>query len=638
MQELRKIWAFGIPYLRPYKFRFLLGVALSIVFGLSNGIFVLSVNTLFNRLTPAPAPGMTQPAAAKPSPRAAPTPGSDSPLQQWKADLRKRTDPLLQAAKRKSGELTDAWLPRIGQPATWQQLLGGFLILPLVMGSRAMASYFSTYCLTWVSARVIRDMQMSALRKVQDLSVAYFQKFPVSDVYNRITGDTASIYFAMTNGFVDTLREPFALFSILMSMLIIDWKLTLIAVSMLPLVVFPVVKSGRRLRQLTERFTQLAVAQSGNLLEALSAVRIVKAYSMEGQQLRSFREQANHGVTMNVKTAQTRNLLNPMIEIFAMLGVGFLLVFVFTTSSKPGNLVAFLAALLLTPISIKRVANLHLTLQLASVSIRRLEELFAERPTVVEPAEPRPLSGFRDSLRIENVSFSYGHQEVLQNINLEIPRGKKIGLAGESGSGKSTLINLIMRYYDPTQGRIRLDGHDLREYATKDLLRQLALVSQDVVLFNLPVGINIGLGREGASQADIELAAQRAYAHDFIRQMPKGYDSPCGERGQMLSGGQKARIAIARAFVRNAPILVLDEPTAALDSRAEAEIQAAIDSLEEGRTVICIAHRLSTLANMDEIVVLDKGRIVERGTFEELLRAKGHFAKMAEQQRLTASS
>ena len=632
MQELKKIWAFGIPYLRPYKFRFLLGVVLSIIFGLSNGIFVLSVNTLFNRLAPAGS-ALT----FKAPKNSAASNETGSALGKWKSAAREKIAPWAQAAKQKASELTDEWLPRIDQPATWRQLLGGFFLLPLVMGSRAMASYFSTYCLTWVSARVIRDMQMAALRKVQDLSVAYFQKFPVSDVYSRITGDTASIYFAMTNGFVDTLREPFALLAILTSMLIIDWKLTLIAVGMLPLVLIPVIKSGRRLRQLTERFTQLSVTQTGSLLEALSAVRIVKAYSMEGQQLRAFKEQADRGVVMNVKTAQTRNLLNPMIEIFSMLGVGFLLVFVFTTSAKPGNLVAFLTALLLTPISIKRVANLHLTLQLASVSIRRLEELFAEKPTVLEPIHPRPLRGFREGIRIENVSFSYGHQEVLQSITLEIPKGKKIGLAGESGSGKSTLINLIMRFYDPTRGKLLFDGHDLRDYATKDLLQQLALVSQDVVLFNLPVELNIGLGREGANRKEIEQAARRAYAHDFIQQMPQGYDSPCGERGQMLSGGQKARIAIARAFVRNAPILVLDEPTAALDSRAEAEIQAAIDSLEEGRTVICIAHRLSTLANMDEIVVLDKGRIVERGTFEDLLRAKGHFAKMAEQQRLTAS-
>jgi subfamily B ATP-binding cassette protein MsbA len=501
-----------------------------------------------------------------------------------------------------------------------------------------MASYFSTYCLTWVSARVIRDMQVAALRKAQELSMAFFQRMPVSDIYARITQDTNAIYTAMTNGFIDTIREPFTVLSILISMLVIDWKLTLIASFMLPLVLVPVISSGKRLRMLTKKFTSLSVTQSGSLLEALAAIRIVKAYAMEALQLKSFREQANIGVEMSVKTAQTRNLLNPLIEVLSMLGVGFLLVFVFTTNAKPGNLVAFLTALLLAPLSIKRIANLHLTLQMTTVSTQRLEELFSEKPTVVEPVNPRPLKSFQKGILLQNVTFSYGHTDVLHEISFDIPKGKKIGLAGESGSGKSTLINLLMRFYDPTKGKILLDGYDLKDFATKNLLAQMALVSQDVVLFNLPVATNIGFGHEGASQADIEQAAKRAYAHDFIMKMPAGYDSPCGERGQFLSGGQKARVAIARAFVRNAPILVLDEPTAALDSRAEKEIQSAIDSLEEGRTVICIAHRLSTLANMDEIIVLDHGRIVERGTFEELLKAKGHFAKMAEQQRLTAAS
>ncbi len=633
MQELRKIWAFGIPYLKPYRFRFVLGIALSIFFGLSNGLFVLSVNALFNRLTPTPAATVAQPIpTAEPSATITGQPSPKSLSKKLQTDLKAVAEPVVDFFK----NLANEWLPRMGQPVTWQQMLGGFFLLPLVMGGRAMASYFSTYCLTWVSARVIRDMQVAALKKAQELSMAFFQRMSVPDIFSRITADTRVIYDSMTNGFIDTIREPFTVASILISMLIIDWKLTLIAIAMLPLVLVPVISSGKRLRSLTRKFTGLAVAQSGNLLEALSAIRIVKAYSMERQQLQSFHQQATVGVEMSVKTAQTRNLLNPLIEIFAMLGVGFLLVFVFTTNAKPGNLVAFLTALLLAPLSIKRIAGLHLTLQTSSISVERLGELFAEKPTVLEPSQPQVLDGFREGIVMENVSFSYGHTDVLHEVSFDIPKGKKIGLAGESGSGKSTLINLIMRFYDPTQGRILMDGHDLREYATKDLLAQMALVSQDVVLFNLPVATNIGLGHEGASQADIELAAKRAYAHKFILEMPKGYDSPCGERGQLLSGGQKARVAIARAFVRNAPILVLDEPTAALDSRAEAEIQSAIDSLEEGRTVICIAHRLSTLANMDEIMVLDHGRIVERGTFEELLRAKGHFAKMAEQQRLTA--
>jgi subfamily B ATP-binding cassette protein MsbA len=631
LKELKKIWAFGIPYLKPYRFRFVLGIILSIFFGLSNGLFVLSVNTLFNRLAPPAAVLATQ---SKSATITTTTQTEASQGESFSKRFKAAVAPLGESVKK----VPDNWLPRMGQPVTWQQMLGGFFLLPLVMGSRAMASYFSTYCLTWVSARVIRDMQVAALRKAQELSMAFFQRMTVSDIHARITQDTNAIYTAMTNGFIDTIREPFTILSILISMLVIDWKLTLIASFMLPLVLVPVISSGKRLRMLTKKFTSLSVTQSGSLLEALAAIRIVKAYAMEALQLKSFREQASIGVEMSVKTAQTRNLLNPLIEVLSMLGVGFLLVFVFSTNAKPGNLVAFLTALLLAPLSIKRIANLHLTLQMTSVSTQRLEELFSEKPTVVEPARPRPLAKFTQGMRIEGVTFSYGHTDVLHEITFDIPKGKKIGLAGESGSGKSTLINLLMRFYDPTKGKILLDGHDLKDYATKDLLAQMALVSQDVVLFNLPVATNIGFGHEGASQAEIEQAAKRAYAHDFISKMPAGYDSPCGERGQLLSGGQKARVAIARAFVRNAPILVLDEPTAALDSRAEKEIQSAIDSLEEGRTVICIAHRLSTLANMDEIIVLDHGRIVERGTFEELLRAKGHFAKMAEQQRLTAAS
>jgi subfamily B ATP-binding cassette protein MsbA len=624
MQELKKIWAFGLPYLRPYMFRFGAGIILGMIFGLSNGLFVLSVDSLFTRLT-------------QPVPSLVPT---MDPAQQtvMPSHIHSFQKSVSSWWKNTTHGVAEAWLPRIGYSVTWKQAVGSFALLPLIMLLRASASYLSTYCLTWVSARVNRDMQVAALKKAQELSVAFFQKRSAADIYNCISTDTKVIYDSMTNGFIDTIREPFAIISIILAMLWIDWRLTLISLCMLPLIVGPVVLGGRRIRWLMKNSITMGVMQISYLLEALTSVRIVKAYGMERRQMETFRKLANQMVSMSVKLAQTRNLLNPIIEVFCVLGVGFLITFVFCTRTEASNLVSFLTALMLAPVSIKRIANLHLTLAAASISIQRLEDFYAEKPTVVEALHPRTLHKFREGIHIDNLTFSYGHTPVLQDVSLEIPFGKMIGLAGASGSGKSTLINLIMRFYDPIQGRILFDGHPLSEYAASDLYRQMALVSQDVVLFDASVADNIGFGRDGSTRAEIEQAARLAQAHDFISNMPQGYDSPVGERGQLISGGQKARLAIARAFVRNAPILILDEPTAALDSHAEAEIQGAIDSLEEGRTVICIAHRLSTLANMDEIIVLDHGRVVERGTFEELLKAKGHFAKMAEQQRLTPAS
>jgi subfamily B ATP-binding cassette protein MsbA len=239
-------------------------------------------------------------------------------------------------------------------------------------------------------------------------------------------------------------------------------------------------------------------------------------------------------------------------------------------------------------------------------------------------------------LTFEKVYLDYGHKHVLQDVDLRIPKGYKLGLAGASGSGKSSLINLLPRFYAPTSGRILWDGRDLSTLHTKELRSQIALVSQDVVLFDASVADNIGLGRLGATRPEIEEAARKAFAHDFILQLPRQYETRVGERGVMLSGGQKARISLARAFLRNAPILILDEATAALDADSETEVQKTIDQLEEGRTVVCIAHRLSTLANMDEIVVLDGGRIAERGTFSSLLAKKGLFAGMAAQQGISS--
>jgi subfamily B ATP-binding cassette protein MsbA len=264
--------------------------------------------------------------------------------------------------------------------------------------------------------------------------------------------------------------------------------------------------------------------------------------------------------------------------------------------------------------------------------VERLASIMTEQPSIKEDPQARPVTGFRSALRFENVTFAYGNVPVLHDIGLEIKCGQKVGVAGESGSGKSTLVNLVLRFYDPTAGSIQIDGLDLRRARISDVRSQMALVSQEIVLFNETVADNIAYGKPGATRAEIETAAKAAFAHEFILQLPKGYETFIGERGVTLSGGQRQRLAIARAFVRNAPLLVLDEATASLDSQAEAEVQAAIDRLEENRTVICVAHRLSTLTKMDRIIVLTSGRIVEQGTFNELLRRNGVFAAMARKQ------
>jgi len=262
----------------------------------------------------------------------------------------------------------------------------------------------------------------------------------------------------------------------------------------------------------------------------------------------------------------------------------------------------------------------------------RLKEILSTEPTVIDPPQPKPMPVFAKEIRFDNVRFGYRDNPVLHDFSLVIPRGARLGLAGESGSGKTTLLNLLYRFYDPTAGALKIDGLNLREVSTRDLRAQMALVSQDTVLFDDTVAGNIAAGRPGATRAEIEAAARAAFAHDFIIQLPQGYDNQIGERGGTLSGGQRQRLAIARAFVRNAPILVLDEATASLDSKAEAEVQAAIDVLAEHRTVICVAHRLSTLATMDRIIVLAEGRIVEQGGYQELLKADGPFAAMARRQ------
>lgn len=607
MDQIRRILAFGVPFLWPYRARFLGAIVLSLLFGISNGAFVIATKTLFERLTPPPP--VTAPQGTPPKSR-----GFAEKMQEG---LARGLEPVL---------------PRIGQPLNLTQALGVVFFLPALLLLRSGANYLSSYCMTWVSARVVRDMQIRVLEKFHSLSLDYFNRSSLGDLTAHIGGDPRRIFDAMNNGFTDLIKEPITLLSILAGMFVVNAKLALAGLLIVPLVILPILLVGNRLKRIARQTIAVDISQGSGLIEALNGIRLIKAYGLERFQMERYQRESMALANLEVKKTQAGKLVNPVIEFVSTLGLGVLILVVFVTHQPVASFVGFLTGMVMLPSPIKRLAQMHVDLASAAVSCERMEKLLALQPSIQEPSAPAPLTRLASGIRLEGVSLDYGHEHVLRDLNLNISKGQKLGLAGPSGSGKTSLINLLMRFYNPSSGRILWDERDLATIRSGDLRSQIALVSQDVVLFDASVAENIALGRLGATETEIENAARQAFAHDFIQDLPRGYATRVGERGILLSGGQKARISLARAFLRNAPILILDEPTAALDSTAEMEIQKSIDSLEEGRTVICIAHRLSTLANMDEIIVLESGRLTERGTYSQLLAKGGLFSRMASQQ------
>jgi subfamily B ATP-binding cassette protein MsbA len=616
VQNLFAVLGFGWIYLRRYKGRLAASVLFAVVFALSNASFVWATRTIIDRFTKQPekSPAAEAAQARDGGPVLA---GLKAKAAEWNRAVQRRIEP---------------WLPRAGHSATSQQIFGMVLFLPLLVFVRAASDYLGNYCIGWVSERVIRDMRLNLMEKFSALSLDFFTRSSTGDLLTRINSDTANLLRALRTGGADVVKEPLTLLFVFGALLVLDWRLTLCALVLLPALMLPLFILGRKARRATRATLRASVSQSGQLVELLASIRIVKAFGLEAEQMARFRKTTSQMVHAGMKGVQAKELVNPIIEVVSVLGLGALLAYVFWSGRDGKDLASFLAGLALLYLPIKKMAGIHILFEQASVGVVRLKEILGTQPTVVDPPQPKPMPAFAKEIRFDKVSFGYRDKPVLHDFSLVIPRGTRLGLAGESGSGKTTVLNLLYRFYDPTEGVLKIDGLNLREVLMHDLRTQMALVSQDTVLFDDTVAGNIAAGRPGATRAEIEAAARGAFAHDFITQLPQGYDTPIGERGGTLSGGQRQRLAIARALVRNAPILVLDEATASLDSKAEAEVQAAIDVLAEHRTVICVAHRLSTLASMDHIIVLAEGRIVEQGGYKELLNASGAFAAMARRQ------
>lgn len=618
MAHLRNIFRFGWPYLHRYWPRFALGILLGVVFGLSNASFIWATKTMIGRMAP---PKASPAALHTPTPMAPPGPPQTSRMARLEQRLHQFNEVEL-----------DPWLPKFGRPVDARQMVGGLLLFPLLIAFRGYIGYFSSYCLAWVSERVVSDLRIDVLRKLTALSLDFFNRSTMGDLLTRVNTDAASLQRCLSLGLSDLIKEPVTIAGVLLFLLFLDWKMTLAASVFFPLVVVPIVILGRKVRRASNQSLSANINQSSLLVEMLSGIRVIKAFGLESRQVDRFTRLSRELVHHVMKFTQARELVSPMVETIAMLGFGALIVYVASQQLAVDDLAGFLTGLALLFQPIKKLGNLHVLVQQTSVGVDRIVHLLQEKPTVVEPECPAPLPAFERDIVFDQVDFAYGKEPVLRGVSLRIPRGQKLGIAGESGCGKSTLVNLLFRFYDPTAGSIRIDGLDLKRVPSSDLRQLMALVSQEIVLFDQTVAENIACGSRQSSPEAIEKAARSAFAEGFILELPQQYHTRVGEQGLTLSGGQRQRLAIARAFIRDAPILVLDEATASLDSRSEAEVQSAIDRLSANRTVVCIAHRLSTLAGMDQIIVLDKGRIIERGTFEELLQQNGAFAAMAARQ------
>jgi subfamily B ATP-binding cassette protein MsbA len=644
MHNFGVVFRFGWVYLRRYWVRIAAAVLMGVVFGFTNASFVWATKTLIERFRPhdpvsqttqvqtnsTPQTGVSV-AEAEPNVKpdaASKTNGPVSAISSYFSGLKAYG----KALKEKADRGVDTWLPRLGRELDWRQMLGGILFLPLLVSIRGTADFLSAYCMGWASERMINDMRLDVLKKKLSLSMDFFNSTTSGDLLTRVNADTQRLLRCLRTGASDLVKESISLLSVLCVLVAMNWKLTFFAIVLVPACLFPLFILARKVRKAARAGVRSEVLQTSQLVELLQSIRIIKAFNLEGAQVERYRRVSKDMVRRNMGALKAKEMVNPFIEVISMIGIGLMILFVFKTGTSISDFAGFMVGLILFFQPIKKLAGVHMLFEQATPGVERLIDFLNEEPTVKEPLNPKPLSGFKSEVRFEQVTFSYGDRVVIRDFDLVIPAGARVGLAGPSGSGKSTLVNLLFRFYDPVSGVIKIDGLDLREVSSKDLRQQLALVSQDVVIFDTSVAENIACGRTGATPAEIENAARAAYAHEFIEMLPQGYKTRLGERGVKLSGGQRQRIAIARAFIRNAPIMVLDEATASLDSQAEAEVQRALDHVSENRTVISVAHRLSTLSSCDQVIVLVEGQIVEQGSYNELLRAGGIFAAMAGRQ------
>jgi ATP-binding cassette, subfamily B, bacterial MsbA len=519
-----------------------------------------------------------------------------------------------------------------GQGPSMDAFIWMALMIPGVMILRSLLSYANVYCLTWVSLRALRDMRRRVFGHLMGQSIEFFNKSQSGRLLSRVLNDTLVAQESVVQIVGDLVKQPLTALGAIMALLYIDWKFTLLSLVLFPTCLVPVIIYGRRVRKAAKGMQNETGVMAVILQESFAGIRVIKSFSREKFQTDLFDRSSDEQFRMAMNARKSSAIVQPMIETVSAFGVSLALFYVYFSHLSVGSFIALLGGMFLLYDPIKNISKIHVTIQNCMGAATSILELLATKPSVLDQPSALSLKTTNGRLAFENVSFAYDtkgdHGNALSDINLLIEPGSKVALVGASGAGKTTILSLLLRFYDPQAGRVLMDGQDLRGITLLSLRDQIGIVTQESFLFHDTILENIRFGRLDATDAEIEVAARLAHAHEFIMAQPQGYQTLVGDKGCMLSGGQQQRISIARALLKGAPILLLDEATSALDSESEKMIQDALEKLSEGRTVIAIAHRLSTILGSDMIVVMDQGRIVATGTHAELLKCSEHYAKL----------
>jgi len=581
-------------YMKPYRGRFFTGVIFSVFFGLSNIALLVGMRWLFTWVL-------------------------RDPESETTVDI-------------SPPKILGALLEKLGFDIDWSALLTpsseagigaviiGCLFVPTIMAVRGLFSYLSSYCMMWVGIRVLEDIRTSLFAKLLKQSLEFFNKQKAGELIQTVFNQTRMAQMALTTIMGDLIKGPVSILVILGYLFLTDWKFTLAATVVFPLCLLPILAVGKKVRKAGSREEKEAGMLMVVMQEAFAGIRVVKSHAREEFERIRFNDANDKMLRFIMRWRKALEIVGPMVETVASFGIAAAFLYAWKYRIPPEEFMTLILALIALYPHAKSMSRIPVLMQKAIAATTKVFDLMDREPDIQDKPEAPPLRGCNESIRFEDVSFHYKKDiPALSGIRLEIPAGKTFALVGPSGAGKSTLFSLLMRFYDPKEGSILVDGHDLRDLQQHSLRDQVGIVNQDTFLFHDSIYNNILYGYPEASKEQVIEAAKKAHAHEFILEQEKGYDTVVGDKGCMLSGGQQQRISIARAILRDAPILLLDEAMSALDTESEQKIKDALDLLAEGKTVIAIAHRLSTILNADQIVVMDQGKILDVGTHQELL-------------------